>query len=180
MSNLNDKVHPCPLCAKAFKTKSAVQNHMNQKASYCRHYFDNVMHFGTQPLDSSIAESEGGGPSANDLEIDFVAEAMLMDMDVQVVQDNLDVELPENAAHFHSNQPNLQSSSFHIEYYPGAAEIKSKEKTFMDIFDNDEHASKRCSNLYYSVVTVHGTGMFLGTNVFTEHNFDPFVPFFLS
>jgi hypothetical protein len=107
------------------------------------------MHFGTQPLDSSIAESEGGGPSANDLEIDFVAEAMLMDMDVQVVQDNLDVELPENAAHFHSNQPNLQSSSFHIEYYPGAAEIKSKEKTFMDIFDNDEHASKRCSNLYY-------------------------------
>lgn len=32
----------------------------------------------------------------------------------------------------------------------------------------------------YSVVTVHGTGMFLGTNGFSEHNFKLFTPFFLS
>jgi len=32
----------------------------------------------------------------------------------------------------------------------------------------------------YSVVTVHGTGTFLGTNAFSECNFELFAPFFLS
>jgi hypothetical protein len=32
----------------------------------------------------------------------------------------------------------------------------------------------------YSVVTVHGTGMLLGTNAFIEHNFELFAPFFHS
>ena len=37
----------------------------------------------------------------------------------------------------------------HSEFYPGAAKTYGPGSTFMDHFDNDEHAPHRVNNLYY-------------------------------
>lgn len=153
MSTPDNDAHPCPLCAKVFKTKSAVQNHMNQKNSHCRYYYENVMHFSHRPLVSPFTQPADSDrlASMSNHERDSAAEEMDVEMaDVGAAfasipedQENSDVKEATNP-----NQQDTQSPFF-IEYYPRAAKIQGQAKTFMDIFDEDEHASKRANNLYY-------------------------------
>lgn len=53
----------------------------------------------------------------------------------------------------HSIDQETDPPPFHTEVYPGAARVCGQGQTFMDIFDEDEHARKRDKNLYYPFAT---------------------------
>jgi hypothetical protein len=54
--------------------------------------------------------------------------------------DGIDDRLSEQEAVLPSN---------YSEFFPGASEVFGKEKTYMDLFDEDEYANARQTNLYY-------------------------------
>jgi len=49
-----------------------------------------------------------------------------------------------------ANNPSSEDATIrHTKLFPGASEIFGKGKTYMDLFDDDEYAGNRETNLYY-------------------------------
>ena len=103
------------------------------------------MHFQCQPSASPFQPTDSDGLDFTSYhERDCAAEEVDVEMlDVgaaftSIPEDQYNLNVEEAAD---SNQQNKENPFF-IEYYPRAAKIKGWGKTFMDIFDQDEHASK--------------------------------------
>ena len=82
----------------------------------------------------------------SDYERDFTAE----EMDVEMLDiDAAFADVPEDQHNLNVEGVDTNQRSPFVEYYPRAAKVEGQAKTFMDIFHDDEHASKRANNLYY-------------------------------
>lgn len=143
----------CPRCGKGFVDQSRVLKHMNQPASSCLTYYEELLRMNealTAEKDASAEaptenssrvyqwDVEGSLPSHSSLD---GAHSSQMEVDPPSNQDS----------HGHScaEQPSTRTSRPYREDYPGAAKIYGTGPTFMDIFNSDVHSAERKIQLYY-------------------------------
>jgi hypothetical protein len=76
-------------------------------------------------------------------------------MDTADTMDTVDTvdTMDTNDANHQSDEQYLEQDAtlppLYTETFPGASEIFGQGETYMDSFDNDEHADERKTNLYY-------------------------------
>ncbi|KAF9527842.1 hypothetical protein CPB83DRAFT_869722 [Crepidotus variabilis] len=149
------KLIRCPLCAKKFSTSAQVQNHLSQPKSLCRHTLENAMHFNNSTTmvgpstsfqdTSPEPTSPLSGPLDHPYEMD-------MDVDSHPLNTGVGDEHPEYE-HFEPLIPQTTTESpFYRVNFPSHSNIssvKGQAPTFMELFNQDEHAPKRVNNAYY-------------------------------
>lgn len=132
----------CPQCSRKFKDYRSVLCHMNQPLGSCRSY--------TQEL-TTIREALAQYRSRKQAATITVPEA-----DDHLSDDPMDwsngfEELGEQDMREQNmgDQDMDEPSEDFVEEFVGAGEIYGRGTTFLNIFDNDPHASKHVDNLYY-------------------------------
>lgn len=153
----------CPRCGKAFARESSVLCHLNQPQSNCRFFYENVVHF-QQPPDNpdqvpmpTVQQPDSAPSSPMNLTSEPVEVPMFEDaptgFDKMDTEDNQpDSEAPCQESLF--DHPRADALKYFCEEHPDPSWIRPERgETFMDKFDNNEHAGKRSSNLYYPFAT---------------------------
>lgn len=121
----------CPSCGKLLSSEDAVLRHMNQPASRCFGWTDNLVQIGelleaeenhsSQPPQAGHLQAAHRHPSADWNQ-----------------PDEMNVDLPDGPC------------GGTVEEFPGAAAIFAhQQNSFLDRFDRDQFSNERGSNLYY-------------------------------
>lgn len=121
---------------------------MNHPASKCIRFLDEVIQISEalrykklrahqQSKSSHTVVEDGGDVLMEHSDLPAGSEG-----DGHSVTEDIQLEVPEPCI-----PP--QFKKHHTEVYPGAAQTYGKGSTFMDEFDDDEHAAMREDNLYY-------------------------------
>lgn len=129
----------CPRCGKKFKNNSSVLNHMNQPISSCRTYYEELIQMNNtlssppsdppQPTPSHVPQDFSSSPSTDHY------------MDTDVLNLTTQEDLPPRSP--------TPIFPFFKETHPTASTVYGRGQTFMDIFNKDEHSTKREQQLYY-------------------------------
>jgi hypothetical protein len=131
----------CPQCGKKFQDNMRIQAHLNSRSTSCRTHFDELV---------SISEvlRRGHGTQHPQVELHAVSgedsdlTALSNDGALGVGDDDrMDVDNP--------GAPHAGDGPYHIEKHPSASQTYGRGCSFMDMFDQDEHADKRSHHLYY-------------------------------
>ena len=143
-TGLSNSMPHCPRCSKNFTDISRVLRHLNQPASNCLAYHQEV-----ESKNKAFAAAHTHDPS-------FPPNAMVdhptQDPGAMPDADNLasNIAMDVDDAELHtSTPPNPISNPPFFETYPGAAKVFGRGKTLMDIFDTDRYADKRTELPYY-------------------------------
>jgi hypothetical protein len=115
-------IERCPSCGRAFTNGTAVLKHLNHPKSSCSHAWIQV----PPPQDTDQTSPQPNESWAPD-------------------PDWIDYESPMN---MDSSTNDCAPGPF-CELFPGASATYGQGETFLDYFDQDEHAPKRRKNLYY-------------------------------
>jgi hypothetical protein len=140
----------CNHCGKRFVSEPLVQNHQNQRTSNCWKNY-NILLQAEHALLSSASESKDVqllpstplplplSPSGSVMEVNMMDTVDAMgSMDV-VEMNGVDEQYLD-----HDTIP-----LYYTKFFPGSSESFGKGKTYMDLFDDDEYAENRKTNLYY-------------------------------
>jgi hypothetical protein len=149
----------CNRCGKGFVSQVSLLNHQNQHSSNCWKTYSIMLQ--AQQAEESLSapyttisksrsESPTQSPSCSHLHSPPALMSPMSDPGMMDVTDNYSIDQETNPP------------PFHTKVYPGAAWVCGQGQTFMDIFDEDEHARKRDRNLYYPFATQTrmGAGVF--------------------
>jgi hypothetical protein len=138
----------CNRCGKRFASESSVQNHQNQRTSNCWKNY-NILLQAEHALLSSASESEDVqllpslpiplSPPGSVMEVNMMDTADAMGSTDAVEMNGADEQYLD-----HDTIP-----LYHTELFPGSSESFGKGKTYVDLFDDDEYAENRRTNLYY-------------------------------
>ena len=152
----------CPCCLKKCKTKTWLLQHMNHPSSKCVHFFDKliwiseVLHqnqsTACQWVVSHCVESVG----SEDVEMGDPHPSISSkdnDQSSTSIARDIPLDLPEQTL------PHSQLKNYHTEVYPSAVQTYGRGPTFMDEFDQDDHATMHMENLYYPWVSWVGAGL---------------------
>lgn len=121
-------IERCPSCGRAFTSGVAVLKHLNNPRSNCSHAWFPPLQENDVPLQSNDLE-----PSPSDHTLpDWISGGAL--------ESDIDTNFQTSGDY---------SSNRFCEMFPGASAVFGQGKTFLDRFDEDEHAPKRQTNLYY-------------------------------
>lgn len=122
-------IERCPSCGKGFANRISVLKHLNHPKSKCSLQWFPSPSESSQDLDnSSLSQSDESLPP------NFT----FPDHDPD----------PPNSNTFADYTANDYCTPF-CETFPGASAVFGQGKTFLDRFDEDEHAPKRQTNLFY-------------------------------
>lgn len=134
----------CLRCSKKFKNDAQVLRHMAQKKSTCNNYALHLVRI-SRTVNLHLKENHQCALSPSQDFTDLY----------------LDVAMGDNLSNFsrpptpQSNQQNeishpySETSTAPTEVFPGASKIYRKDKSFMDVFDADQHAHHRVENVFY-------------------------------
>jgi hypothetical protein len=138
----------CNRCGKRFASEPSVQNHQNQRTSNCWKNY-NILLQAEHALSSSVPESEDvqllPSPPMPLSPSGSVVEVNMMDtVDAMGSTDVVEMYGADEQYLDHDTIP-----LYYTELFPGSSESFGKGKTYMDLFDDDEYAENRKTNLYY-------------------------------
>ncbi|KAF9521661.1 hypothetical protein CPB83DRAFT_900428 [Crepidotus variabilis] len=156
---------PCPICAKKFASQDSVERHISQPLSRCRYIFEDVMHYSQQNVaNPSISPPNSSNspnlhPSVSPLSFQ-PNDSPEMDVDLEIYNTgDGDGQVPTTSTNenIFVDKPAISlaqgplPSPHHIEKHPNSSNIdhNRRGKTFMNVFKEDEHHSKRKTNTYY-------------------------------
>ena len=134
----------CLRCSKKFKNDAQVLRHMAQKKSTCNNYALHLVRI-SRTVNLHLKENHQCALSPSQDFTDLY----------------LDVAMGDNLSNFshpptpQSNQQNeishpySETSTAPTEVFPGASKIYGKDKSFMDVFDADQHAHHHVENVFY-------------------------------
>jgi hypothetical protein len=140
----------CNRCGKRFASQASVQNHQKQLSSKCWKTYSLLLdqqqnlNFKAQPLTSS--------PSLPSSPTESTPPPLEVDMDSPPPMPSslpeVDMEIDNN---YQPPQPEQEAvlPSFHTEFFPGSAKVFGNGETYLDLFDEDQYAEARQTNLYY-------------------------------
>jgi hypothetical protein len=114
----------CNRCGKRFASGASVQNHQSQLSSRCWKTYSLLL-----DVQHSVETMESPPPTPS----------LLPEVDMEIV-DNIDDQPPQQEA---------MLPSFHTEFFLGSAKVFGNGETYLDLFDEDEYADARETNLYY-------------------------------
>ncbi len=179
LSTTDNRV-PCLRCARTFKTRSEVLNHMNQPNSHCR-----LLPLDT-PVDPTGASTAGIAATtsnhsttpapahlSDDDDFDVLSvpsdnDSMAVDRNCEAEEDSRHSEMEDDPMEVDNwsnpdselvqtdndmDNTNARPEPFYVETYPGAACTTGNGPTFMDLFDKDQFTKERTSNTYYPFAT---------------------------
>lgn len=144
----------CPRCGKRFVDQSRILKHMNQPASSCLTYYEELLRLNEALTAEKDASAEApytensSGVYQQNVEDSLPSHSSLD----EAHSSQMEVDPPSNQdSHGHSSaeQPSTRSSQPYREDYPGAAKIYGTSPTFMDIFNSDVHSAERKNHPYY-------------------------------
>ena len=147
----------CNRCGKRFASEASVRNHQKQLSSKCWTTYsllldlqqpsvETNLNVGVQPSSSPSLPSSDYSPSEStpppleaDMESPPPTPSLLPEVDMEIV-DNIDDQPPQQQAVL---------PSFHTESFLESSKIFGNGETYLDLFDEDEYADARQTNLYY-------------------------------
>jgi hypothetical protein len=149
----------CNRCGKRFASEASVQNHQGQITSKCWKTYNLLLDLQGQPnietnlnpngntqpstsspsLPSSPSES---GPPPLDVDMDSppLTPSAFPDVDGEIVDNTNQPPQPEQE---------VVLPSFHTDFFQGSSKVFGNGETCLDLFDEDEYAEARQTNLYY-------------------------------
>jgi hypothetical protein len=141
----------CNRCGKRFASQASVQKHQNQLSSNCWKTYSLLLDLQQQP--QAHAETSQPSPSlppspsestSPPLEVDMDSPpptpSSLPEVDMEVVNDINELPQPEQEAAL---------PPFHTEFFLGSSKVFGNGDTYLDLFNEDEYADARKTNLYY-------------------------------
>lgn len=130
--------HQCPRCFKCFKNESAVIKHMGQPWSDCATSWMRNL----EDLSSSLSSQRN--LSSTQVPAQSVPNLYDTPMNVASIADQ-----GGPREEYLSDDNSEEYGTRHTDMYPGASRIYGPGTTFMNKFDNDQHADQRRQNIYY-------------------------------
>jgi len=148
--------YTCKRCGKGFSSESSVLNHQNQPSSNCAKHYNIILK--AQNLPTLVTPSPCilppppaspvPPPPASPAPPPPLSPIYPVTMDIEM----MDISEPDDQPST-GDETLPQTLPFHTQFYTGAAKIWDNGETFIDIFNDDEHAEKRKENLYYPFAT---------------------------
>jgi hypothetical protein len=142
----------CPRCIKRFKDQATLLKHMNQPISSCLTHFQELLDI------ANTLQTKATTPAQ--LTDHQLGEEPLSFMDT--TDDPFSAPLADSvhASFSPSEAPRRNTKTvqnpLRIEKHPTAGQVFGRGETFMDKFDNDDHASARSNGfLYYPFASRH-------------------------
>jgi hypothetical protein len=140
----------CKRCGKRFSSEASVLNHQRQLSSNCwknysllldlqQPHAEADLNLSKQPLSPSLSSSSPPPLEAN-MDSTPPTPLLLPEVDMEVIDDNDQPPQPEQEAGL---------PSFNTEFFYGSSKVFGSGETYMDIFDEDQYADARQTNLYY-------------------------------
>ena len=126
----------CPRCSKPCKNRTRLLQHMNNPASRCIYFQDELV-----KISEAVVSSERQPES----------HVLQEDVPMYDPHDGVSPPSPENnpSAQWFSEAARVSVSEYCVEAHPNASQVYGRGETFMDVFDADVCAENRRDNLYY-------------------------------
>jgi hypothetical protein len=132
----------CTRCGKGFASQASVQNHQKQLTSNCWKNYSILLEFRQTSIETSEVQVPTSPPQSSPLPTPSSPPEVNMEC--------LPTSLPSEADMETDNLLHQQEDiHHHTEYFLGASEVFGKGDTYMDLFNEDDHAAARERNLYY-------------------------------
>lgn len=144
----------CNRCGKRFASHASVLNHQKQLSSKCWKTYSLLLDLQQQPngdsetntndneQPSSPALSPSPPTSPSESTSTLPCPPLEVDMDSPPLKPSSTPEVDMEI----DDQP---LPSFHAEFFQGSSEVYGKGETYLDLFDKDEYAYARQTNLFY-------------------------------
>ena len=134
----------CPRCSKPCKNGTRLLQHMNNPASQCILFLDELV---------KLSEAVGSSQD-NDSERQPESCVVQEDSPMNEPHDYSDMVPRPGQENSPSNQwfsdaARASTDDYFVEAYPNASQVYGRGETFMEVFDADVNAENRKDNLYY-------------------------------
>jgi hypothetical protein len=142
----------CNRCGKQFKSQSSLLNHQSQPLSKCLELY-NIMLQAQEPLTSQPESQAQGFSAASSFALSPSPPVPSPPLSPIWPADTEMMDVANDQSSTEGDTASAPSSPFYSVPFPGASQTFGKAETFMGIFDKDDYADERNSNLYYPFAT---------------------------
>jgi hypothetical protein len=150
----------CNRCGKRFTSEGSVQKHQSQISSNCWKNYTLLLDLQQQETNLNPTQNVDTQPSATSPSLpsspsQSTPPPLEVDMDSPPPSPSslpeVDMEIDDNINQPPPSQPEQEAAlpSFHTEFFLGSSKVFGNGQTCLDLFDEDEYADARQTNLYY-------------------------------